>query len=333
MEEIKVSIIMPVYNCEKYVEDTLVSILKQSYNNYELIIVDDGSTDSSMDIVKRYSEMDKRICVYNQRNQGPAIARNKGMLHARGDYFIFFDSDDIMLDNAIYNMVEVMESEKADLVIGDYLFWMVYLQDKIIEEKGTAFHLCGSTYSEVSLFQPFLMNKMYRAALIREHKIEFTNSFRGEDLNFYLKYILFTDNISLLNKQVLKYRWSENSLSKAPSADKMLDILKSFQDVKDFYTQHGKKELYDLYIYPLELIHFNFAITRVVRINKKKERYKLVLGIRDSLGKKAYYRLDKCGKVFYSTCRKIIRRRLLYCTDWYCNLIRYIQGKILKANK
>lgn len=327
----KVSIIMPVYNSEKYLEETINSIIVQSFKNYELIIVDDGSTDASLEIINAYAQGDKRILAFTQQNSGPAAARNYGMTKANGEYVIFFDSDDIMMEDALLSTVNAIEMMGVDLVIGSYLFWMVDF-NKIVEMKGTSFRLMKSSYEEVSLFQPFPMNKMYRSSLIKEHRIEFSDTWRGEDLNFYLKYVLFTDRIHVIEHPILKYRWNENGLSRTPSADKLLSIVASFQDVKAYYQRHRKQELYDDYLYSLELIHYNYALKCLMKIDHKEERYKLVLGIRDHLGKRQYYKLDKFGKSLDRTCRKIIRNRWMYCTNWYCNLVRAMQARMKKEN-
>jgi len=99
-----VSIVMPTYNCAKYIEESVVSVIKQTYTNWELIIIDDCSTDNTEDIVKRYCEKDNRIKYFRlDVNSGAAIARNEGIKCAKGRYIAFLDSDDLWMEKSLRN--------------------------------------------------------------------------------------------------------------------------------------------------------------------------------------------------------------------------------------
>jgi len=126
----KVSIIMPVYNTEKYLEEAIKSVLGQSYSNFELIIVDDGSTDNSLNIIKEMANQDERIVVISlEENKGCAVARNEGLKRARGEFITGMDSDDIMLRDAIKTRVEFLNSHpEVDLVFGKI--------HKVIDREG-----------------------------------------------------------------------------------------------------------------------------------------------------------------------------------------------------
>ena len=113
---IKISIIIPVYNCEKYLEECLDSVLRQTLKEYEIICVDDGSTDCTIDILKKYAEQDFRIKVLHQKNQGAGVARNLGLKHAEGEYIAFLDSDDYYLDtDALMCMYEICKKNDVDV--------------------------------------------------------------------------------------------------------------------------------------------------------------------------------------------------------------------------
>lgn len=112
----KVSIIVPVYNVEKYLRDCIDSILMQNYKNIEVIAVNDGSTDSSPDILQEYANKDSRIKVLNKVNAGLASARNYGLSHIDGDYILFVDSDDIIAPQALETLMEVADKHQADIV-------------------------------------------------------------------------------------------------------------------------------------------------------------------------------------------------------------------------
>ena len=113
-----VSVIMPVYNCEKYLKESIESVISQSYQNWELIIVDDGSKDKSVSIIKSYMEKDKRIQLYKNESgeHGPGIARNYGMEKIRGKYTYFIDADDWIEKDLLQDTVTLAEKKHADIV-------------------------------------------------------------------------------------------------------------------------------------------------------------------------------------------------------------------------
>ena len=112
-----VSVITPIYNSEKYISKTINSVINQSYKNLEIILVDDGSTDKTYEILKKYSKMDKRIKLFHQKNKGAPLARNKGLEKSTGRYIVFVDSDDILEKDAIE---KYMENVPFDILIGNY---------------------------------------------------------------------------------------------------------------------------------------------------------------------------------------------------------------------
>ena len=124
----KISIVVLVFNQEKYITLCLESILKQSFTDYELILVNDGSTDNSLSICRRYAKEDQRIIIIDKKNEGITIARKDGILQAKGDYITFVDSDDYLADNALESLYSIANNNDADLVIGNY--------DRVFDNKG-----------------------------------------------------------------------------------------------------------------------------------------------------------------------------------------------------
>ena len=116
----KVSIIMPVYNCERFIADSINSVLSQTYTNFELIIIDDGSKDNSRKIIKEYALKDERIKAFYNENHGVSYTRNYGIDHADGEYIAFIDADDIYKKRYLEEMCRVITDENADLVCCDY---------------------------------------------------------------------------------------------------------------------------------------------------------------------------------------------------------------------
>jgi glycosyltransferase involved in cell wall biosynthesis len=134
------SIILPVYNAEMYLKRCINSVLRQDFNNFELIIVNDGSNDKSQDICEYYSRIDNRIKLYNQINSGVAVARNTGLEKANGDYILFIDSDDWLDYDMISSMINIFTSYECDLVSCNY-----YINSSFDEHKnGSSLFRVGS---------------------------------------------------------------------------------------------------------------------------------------------------------------------------------------------
>lgn len=121
---VKISVIVPVYNVEKYIAICIESICNQTFSDFELIIVDDGSTDNSLDIIKKYAEIDSRIRFFTQKNSGISATRNKGLREAKGNYILYIDSDDYILPDTLKVLWENATESGADIILGNV--WAFY---------------------------------------------------------------------------------------------------------------------------------------------------------------------------------------------------------------
>lgn len=139
-----VSIIVPIYNAEKYLDKCLSSLIQQTYNNIEILLVNDGSKDESETICLKYLQIDDRVHYFYQPNSGVSQARNKGLHNARGEYFLFVDSDDWLAENAVDEFVRIALEEAADVTI---LRSYVVLKQGIIFEPRE--YLEGLTHNEI----------------------------------------------------------------------------------------------------------------------------------------------------------------------------------------
>ena len=192
----KVSIIIPVYNTEKYLEKCLDSIINQEYRNLEIIIVNDGSTDNSMNIIKKYQKLDSRIKVFEQSNKGTGSARNKGLDNATGDYISFVDSDDYVSPLFIKKLVEAIKEDDLCSHCG-------------MDKNGKDF---GVTEEERKLFiRACVTNKLYNAKYLKD--IRFTNHKYSEDLIFNYKLSFINDNGTKVNDILYYYNYNGDSLT------------------------------------------------------------------------------------------------------------------------
>lgn len=176
----KVSIIVPVYNAEKYIERCLKSILNQTYKNLEIILINDGSTDNSLEILKEYENKYDSIKVYNQKNMGPAVTRNKGIQYVKTKYFMFIDSDDYIDLNYVETFYKTIQNTNYDVVMGGF--------KKTNGEKISFVRkLNDGEFSKYVVTGP--VSKIYRTDFIKENNIYFLDTKCSEDVYFSLSLI------------------------------------------------------------------------------------------------------------------------------------------------
>lgn len=202
----KISVIVAAYNAEKYLEETLDSLLHQSMDDYELIVVNDGSEDDTLAILREYEEEFPIMTVIDQENGGPSAARNAGLDVAKGDYVFFFDADDILESDALRSLYERAVKRKADLVIAKYdIFdrfrtYPVNSINKLVTMKKI------SKYEPQILWTFSLCNKLFRRSIIEEYSMRLAPISYSEDGAFLMEYVYHTKRITGLDKVIFHYR-------------------------------------------------------------------------------------------------------------------------------
>jgi len=234
---IRFSIIVPIYNLEKYIEETINSVLSQSYHDFELILVNDGSSDNSKEICEKFQSLDNRIIVLNKLNGGVSDARNFGLDHAKGDYIMFLDGDDLMCENvleALNNKIE--ELLPVDLLLGK----MDYIHENGEYEKSHLIYPETIDDSDVYDLITDLLNKkifiwnifahVYKRSVIEENHLRFNPEyFYGEDLDFMIKIMEKCSNIKPGDMSTCLYRiHREGSITTDFNAKAMLNQLKIY---------------------------------------------------------------------------------------------------------
>lgn len=200
----KVSVIVPVYNTEKYLERCINSIISQSFKDFELILINDGSKDKSLSIMKEYSRKDKRIKVFDQNNKGPALTRNFGINKAKAKYVMFIDSDDYIDDNYIQDYYNAISKEDLDIVIGGY--------KRVVEKKVTfTLQLKQGEFSKYIITGPVC--RIVRKQFLTDNKIEFLDTNSSEDVYFNLMIYNKTKKIKIIDNIGYNYFYNKNSLS------------------------------------------------------------------------------------------------------------------------
>ena len=193
----KISVIVPIYNAEKYLQRCINSILAQTFTDFELLLIDDGSKDKSNKICDEYAKKDKRIRVYHKENGGVSSARNMGLDNAKGKLITFCDSDDWVLNDWLSSFVYGTETD-ADLIVSNFTYI----------KSNDNFKSTSSNYSDVKdrlseldskYTLGFLWCKCFKKEIINHYKIRFNTSYKiCEDLEFILSYLLHIDHIDFI---------------------------------------------------------------------------------------------------------------------------------------
>ncbi|MEF2918920.1 MAG: glycosyltransferase family 2 protein [Acutalibacteraceae bacterium] len=231
----KLSVIMPVYNVEKYLSTAIDSVLSQTYKNIEVILVDDGATDSSPAICEEYAKKDSRITVLHKENGGLSDARNYGVPYATGDYIIFFDSDDYFEDEySLSYVAEKLENENSDVLIFFFKYW--YEKDgRIVEYNPNYKNITIDTASRVTqltdlvksnAFLSSACTKAIKRTLFIENDLKFIKGITSEDIDWSARLMQCAKSFSLLNHSIYVYRQRSLSISQTFS-DKYVYNLKN----------------------------------------------------------------------------------------------------------
>lgn len=250
MDDVLISIIIPVYNVEKYLRQCLDSVLSQSYSNIEVICIDDASTDGSLSILKEYSDKDKRIrLLKNQKNEGNSFTRNAGLKEINGKYTYFLDADDYIELNAIEELTRYAEQYETECI---------YFNSRLLSEgaevgKGPALEyglreINKKIYTGPVLFKLLIDKNVYTNSLWRrfwktefllENNLKFDDELRtSEDAYFSIKAILCGKRMMIVDEIFHIYRRREGSLTTAARPDEMIYVFKSYCMLLEFWKEH-----------------------------------------------------------------------------------------------
>ena len=242
-KSIDVSVIVPVYNAEKYLPQCIDSLVNQSLRNVEFIFVDDGSTDCSVVIIEEYQREDNRIQLIKQQNQNAGAARNNGMKNAKGKYIIFLDSDDFFEMNMLEESFKCAESNRAEIVVfGWYLFDS---QNKKTQEIQFAdlpsgcvsFQQIGEHFFSNYWYAPW--NKLFLKSFIEENNLEFQPIRKCNDFYFTNMAAFLAKRVYFLNKRFVYYRTNnDNSLQGNINRDRSA-IIDAEASVKNELKKRG----------------------------------------------------------------------------------------------
>ena len=217
-----VSVIVPVFNDEKRIARCIESVINQSYSNFELLIIDDGSKDSSARIANNFALKDGRIKLISSSNKGPSSARNIGIRKSIGEFIFFLDSDDYLENYSLEPLVDKILGKKNDLVIGDF----ISINNQKIQSKNSSYFSKSTnlniieTNNYVSLYlkRPnkyplfvYSWGRIFKSSIIKTNNVFFNEKLRTfEDVDFNFRYLIWVNNIFFLKKVVINHIISNN---------------------------------------------------------------------------------------------------------------------------
>ena len=291
----KFSVIIPVYNSEKYLKRCMNSVIKQTYDNWEIIAIDDGSTDNSYLILQKYKNNDKKINIVKQNNHGPGYTRNRGIELSTGDYIVFLDSDDYLEPDYFENLQSVIQNYNSDVIFIDVIqeningkllkYEKMSKYKNISKEKLIRYQMTGKL--------PWgAWRKVVKACLIKENNIIFSNDLVGEEAIFSFLVLHKANKINFLNKMCYHYVNHPNSQSKKGDFDPWGNVCKN---MKWFLINNN---LYDEYKKTINSFAFTSLIVSIYRISIKykfRQALKYTYNSINEFSKNYSFDLDYCS--------------------------------------
>ena len=247
---VAISIVIPVYNIEKYLKECLDSILNQTFKDFEVICVDDGSKDNSLNILNEYAKKDLRFKIISQENAGAGAARNNGLKLAQGEYVQFLDADDYFEPTMLEEMYNKSQEFNADLVVcsakkvnekGEIIedsnpLWPIRLN---ITPLDKVFNWRDYPIDILKMFCVVPWNKLCKREMLVKNNIDFQNLSSSNDVAFGHKVKICAEKIVVFDRQLINYRYNHvESISKT-RAKNAINIIHSAKEVKEFLIKRG----------------------------------------------------------------------------------------------
>ena len=260
-----VSVIVPFYNVENYIEKCLETLVNQTLENIEIILVNDGSKDRSKIIVDKFlKQYPEKIVYLEKENGGLSDARNYAIPHAKGEYIAFLDSDDYVEKTMYKDMYELAKKENSDMVECDF-YWEYPDKNKRKEDKGVIYNGKKEMLEKVRVVA---WNKLIKKEILEKSRVLFPKGLRYEDVEFTYKLVPYLDKVSFLKKPCIHYIQREGSISNNQN-ERNKEIFQVLDNVIKFYKENN---LYDEYKDELEYVYVRYAFcSSLLRIVKIKD--------------------------------------------------------------
>lgn len=272
-EPILISFIIPVYNGEQYIGRCLKSVCSQTYKNIEVIVVDDGSNDKTLDIIKKYAILDNRITYYSKENSGVSATRNFALQKVRGEYIFFVDADDWIEPTVAENNLKIMIQRNVDITINDFYCNRVDSVSKVATFSKSRGYVEIENIKRTLIASDNLNSQcisLYSMDIIREHKIEFPEDIRcGEDNIFNLTYVNYVKRAFYTQEAFYHYEIHKNSGCRHLHDNQLNMYDKQFK-IKQYYGERWDVLDSLTIIDWLQLIGTHFAAYALMAQREKK---------------------------------------------------------------
>lgn len=260
--KLKVSVILPAYNAEKYIQKTIDSLLKQTLEEFEIICVNDGSKDNTLSIIKKMQGQDKRIKIIDKQNEGVWKARIDGIYEAQGDYIAFIDSDDYVENTFLEKLYENIKKNNSDISICGFKRIdektmrvlskeMKYDENRIIEKD--------KNFEEVISINTALWNKMYKTSILKEIKDLKQRPKLLEDMMFLTMVYLRTQKISFVDDYLYNYIVRNGSLMKSLKKENISSMQNAMLEIKEEYDERKQKQKGEI-LCSIAFLHFGISL-------------------------------------------------------------------------
>lgn len=323
----KISVVVPVYNVEKYLTECIESIRTQSLEDLEIICVNDGSTDSSLDILNKFASIDKRIIVINKSNSGYGHTMNMGLNAASGEYIGIIESDDFAAKNMFEDLYQIAKQNDADIVKGD---WFNYWSKNKFARKNNrissakAFKLTNSKKDKSLLrINPSVWSAIYKREFLNKNNIRFleTPGASYQDLAFSFKVFALAERVILTDKAYLYYR-QDNMNSSVKSKTKVYCVCDEYDEIDRFLNEYPQLKLE--FKVQEEINRYNAYVSSALRIHDalKPEFVKVF-----SEHFKKEYNTGLLGNEFFKKVHKKEFMTLISSPEKYIKVLKSIERK------
>lgn len=310
-----VSIIIPCYNAQNYIDACVNSLIQQTYQNWECILINDGSTDNTLDLIKNFESKDNRILVLSQDNSGPSSARNKGIDNAKGEFIFFLDADDILINNAISTLLSSYSNN--DIITGATMSFSLS-NEQIIKgsylyspkEGNISFK---NENSEVLIrtmesgLTPVPHNKLYRKEFIDKHHLRFKFGILHEDELWFFETMLHARNVKFIDTETYLYRTDNQGSITNNMHDENLDsYIKVMQEIVNKYAKlENFGVIATWYAVYIKKIFLDFVVRDRSKLNDAIIS-KLELALKDNyIPLASDHILSKNNDIYYKTINKL----------------------------
>ena len=333
----KISIIIPVYNSESKIKRCIDSVLNQTYINFEVIIIDDGSTDRSGQICDEYKDKDNRIKVIHRKNDGVSSARNLGILQSTGLYLIFLDSDDWIENNALEILYKSIRKEDDDIVICGCYMEFPYENNKVLNIKldnkrylSVESYLSRFEYYRNTGIFGFSVNKIYKSKIIKDNNILFGKYNFAEDLFFIFEVLTHCNTIKVIENTLYHYMHENPSSLSKSNKENPLNIINLINDKTiNFLKDNNSYEVNELYINNgyIQSIS-NYILYDLINSKNRLEKLKILYS--DIKLRKAIKQSNP-NHIFYKIMHKLIKFNLCITTIIFLYIYKLIKKKQKKG--